>query len=608
MTERRVCPKCGKDDTQVSFYRKAAECRPCISAAAEYPDPADKLKKGAIPLHTQVEAHRQGKELKKLVRAELKKIARDQIQAKRAAKRAKARAAIIPKVEENKVVVDPFTKELAQRELARRRLIEFVQEFHPRYNAGWVHHDICRRLEQFAHDVAAGKSPRLMILMPPRHGKSQLASKLFPAWMLGHYNHFEVIACSYNVSLALEFSREVRDVVRSERYSVLFPDSRINPEAQAAETWRLLSPTGVGSGGYVAAGIGGPITGKGAHALIIDDPIKNAEEAASPDIRKKNWDWYTSTAYTRLAPGGGVLIIQTCWHDDDLAGRLQTEMASDPEADQFVIIKYPAIATEDEEFRAAGEPLHPQRYDLDALTRIKRTIGPQYWAALYQQDPVPDEGAFFTREMFIKRAESVERTNMHIYQAWDFAISDKRQNDYNVGVTIGLDYADKAHVLEVRRFKTKDAGTIVDEMLDMYERWRVPGVQIVGAEDGQIWRTIQALLKKRMQERNIYPYFETQKPLTDKQVRARPLQGRMQHGMVTFPRSAPWMEAVEKEMLRFPSGVHDDIVDALSWAVTLIVGKAPPKPPRQAGARREKTVAEKLSELASKRGRDPMAA
>lgn len=588
----KVCPTCKEEKVLKDFYKRHDECRACIHKRA-----------WTIPLADKVEAYRQKKEVDKQIKSELKRIARKRAKDRLRNRKLAAQKRFIPTKPVDEVVVDPATKELARRELSRRRLIEFVQEFHPRYKAGWVHHDICARLEQFARDVAAGKSPRLMILMPPRHGKSQIASKLFPAWLLGHYNYFEVIACSYNVSLALEFSREVRAVVRSERYTKLFPNTQINTEAQAAEGWKLLSPTGVGAGGYVAAGIGGPITGKGAHVLIIDDPIKNLEEAESAEMREKIWGWYTSTAYTRLAPGGGVLVIQTCWHDDDLSGRLQTLMKEDPEADQYVVVKYPAIAIEDEQFRVEGDALHPDRYDADALRRIKNTLSPRQWASLYQQDPVPDEGAYFTKDMFHMRKQAVDMTHCHLYQAWDFAISEKKVNDWNVGVTIALDPQDVAHVVEVRRFRTKDSAKIVDEMLDMYVTYSDRGkdrggVQVVAAEDGQIWRTMQSILQKRMAEMRVYPTYEVQKPLTDKQVRARPLQGRMQQGRVTFPLSAGWMEPVRKELLRFPAGVNDDIVDALSWAVTMIISKQPPRAPGPPTGRKDKTVLEKLRAFA----------
>lgn len=605
-SQTRKCDDCGRGEPEVKFYRTHPTCKTCMMDRAKAVGAARNLS-----LEQKVELHKQERMLKAEMRAELRRVAKKRLADRRAAKKARARAAIMPKPTGEQIVVNPEMRELAQRELSRRRLIEFIQEFHPRYLAGWVHHDICRRLEQFLADVAAGKNPRLMLLMPPRHGKSQIASKMLPPWALGHYPHFEIIACSYNITLALEFSREARGIVRSDRYATLFPNAKLDPEYAGAEAWKLLSPTGVGAGGYVAAGIGGPITGKGAHVLIIDDPIKNAEEAESLEQRQKIWDWYRSTAYTRLAPGGGVLVIQTWWHDDDLAGRLQEEMKNDPEADQFEIVKYPAVAMEDEEFRSAGEALHPERYDIEQLNRIKRTIGNRYWSALYQQDPVPDEGAYFTKDMIIYRNHGLDLRSLHLYQAWDFAISEKRNNDWNVGVTVGLDYEDVAHVVEIRRFKTNDSGRIADEILGMYAAYPQMGpgsVHVVGVEDGQIWRTMGAILKKRMAERRVYPNFEVQKPLTDKQVRARPLQARMQHGKVTFPATNPHLEAVVKELMRFPAGTHDDCVDALAWVITLIIGKSPPPKPAPPKKRGEKTLAEKLRSLGRTRGSGAMSA
>lgn len=501
----------------------------------------------------------------------------------------------VPPVQE----IDSAFQELARRELARRRLIEFVKQFHPRYKAGWVHHDICRRLEKFSADVEAGLSPRLMLLMPPRHGKSQLASKLWPAWHLGHYPHHEFIGCSYNISLALDFSREIRDVIKSDYYHKLFEKSVLNPDFMSAEAWRLLSSTGVGAGGYNAAGVGGGITGKGAHVLVIDDPVKNNEEAESPDLRKKIWNWYQSTAYTRLAPGGGVLVIQTWWHDDDLAGRLQKEMAEDPEADQFIVVKYPAIAEEDEEYRLEGEALHPERYDLPALLKIKRTLGANYWSALYQQAPISEEGAFFSPSMFQHPADPPVVNDLLIYQAWDFAISEEQvsNGDWTVGVTLGVDYEDNAHVLEMVRMKTNDTAKIEDAIIDMYNNYK--SVSGFGVEDGQIWRTLKKGLKKRMADRHVYiPLDEKEnvlKAVKSKMARARPLQARMQNRKVLFPRGKEWLDTMQREMLRFPAGAHDDIVDAMAWAAQLVVGRAAPARPKTSFKKPELTVAQKLA-------------
>ncbi len=216
---------------------------------------------------------------------------------------------------------------MASRVLSKRRFLPFVKRMNDQYQAGWVHEDICRRLEQFSDDVNNKKSPRLMLLMPPRHGKSELASRSFPAWHLGRFPDHEFIACSYNMDLATDFSRKVKMILEDPNYQSIFPETKLDPDNRSAEKWVVHGKRG----GYVAAGVGGGITGRGAHVLVIDDPIKSAEDADSADNREKLWQWYLSTAYSRLAPGAGVLLIQTWWHDSDLAGQLQTMMRSNAE-------------------------------------------------------------------------------------------------------------------------------------------------------------------------------------------------------------------------------------------------------------------------------------
>jgi hypothetical protein len=205
--------------------------------------------------------------------------------------------------------VNEARRELAQRELCRKYLLASILRFNPQYLAGWVHKDICVRLEKFMHDIEDGKNPRLMLQMPPRHGKSTIASQEFPAWVLGHHPEWEIMGCSYAESLALDFSRAVRERLRDTEYHVLFKDTKLDRDNSNAQGWKTTK-----KGGFLPAGVGGAITGKGAHILIIDDPVKNSQEAESETTRESISNWYDSTAYTRLAPGGGVLIIQTRWH------------------------------------------------------------------------------------------------------------------------------------------------------------------------------------------------------------------------------------------------------------------------------------------------------
>jgi len=448
-------------------------------------------------------------------------------------------------------------KELARRILVRKRLLPFIERNNPDYLAGWVHKDICQRLEKFSQDVADKKSPRLMLFMPPRHGKSTIASVEFPAWHLGAHPSHELISCSYSGSLAMTFSRKVRQRLRDPAYKSVFKDARLDPDSQSAEAW--LTTKG---GGYVAAGVGGGITGKGAHILLIDDPIKNREDAESQNNRESTYDWYTSTAYTRLAPGGGVLVILTRWHDDDLAGRLLR--ASTEGGDEWEVVRYPAIAGEDEEFRSKGEALHVERYDINALNRIQRAVGPRDWSALYQQNPVADDGDYFTRDMIqYYEPDDIDLDRMRFYSAWDLAIGKKDRNDYSVGLTVGVDEDDNLFVVDVDRGRY-DGFELVERILDLYELWKP---SIIGIEKGHIEMALGPFLEKRVRERGLYEaYFKDLKTgRRDKEARARAIQGRMQQGMVYLPRNEVFTGPLVAELLRFPNGVHDDQVDALAW-------------------------------------------
>lgn len=468
-------------------------------------------------------------------------------------------------------------KELARRQLAKDHLLPLVMRVNPEYQAGWVHKDICEHLEWFSNAVAAGQSPRLIINMPPRSGKSELASRIFPAWHLGRNPAHEIIACSYAGSLANDFSRKVRGLLRDASYQSVFPDVSLAKDSQSVEVWNTNH-----AGGYVAAGVGGPITGRGAHILVIDDPLKNRDDAESEGTRQSIWDWYTSTAYTRLAPGGGVIVMMTRWHDDDLGGRLLQQM-EDGEGDEWKVVKYPAIAEHDELFRMQGEALHPERYPVDALERIKRTIGPRDWSALYQQNPVADDGDYFKKEDFqwFRQQDLPPLEEMNFYTAWDLAIGQKEQNDFTVGITVGVDRQDNIYVVDIQRGRWRTL-EIIEKMLQVQRVWQS---KLVGIERGHILMTMGPILEKRIREtRTMMPLEELRPGRQDKIARARPIQARMQQHRVFFRQHCDATLALYAEMMRFPNGAHDDGVDSMAWIGQLLTRftstrekKQPPK-------------------------------
>lgn len=460
--------------------------------------------------------------------------------------------------------------ELAHRELCRRQLLAFVVRMMPAYLPGWVHHEICQKLEKFLDDIVHMRSPRLMIFMPPRVGKSLLASEMFPSWALGKYPWLEVISAAYGSTLTEGFSRNIRRFIRDDGvYQTLFPGVKIDDETQAVNRWQLryedpLTRSIRMGGGYRAVGVGGPLSGTGTNCLIIDDPVKNAEEANSETVRQATWDWYATTARTRLLPGGGALIVQTRWRDDDLSGRIIELMKQDPAADQFEVIVYPALAEFDEPHRKAGEALHPARYDERAYAQIRASVGPTVWNALYQQNPVPDEGEFFKKDDIQYYATLPPLSSLRIYGSWDLAISQRDGADPSCGLVVGFDAERNLYVLD-RYYGRMGAQEIVTRMVESQQRW-TPDLHWMEKEKVQM--ALGPFIELAMNEAGLHDFVVEPLPpgRRDKESRARPLQGMIQRRKVFLPRTAEWTPSMVAELLRFPKGKHDDQVDALAYA------------------------------------------
>lgn len=492
--------------------------------------------------------------------------------------------------------------ELARRELARRYLLPFIHRFDPKYQAGWFHKDLCLHLQQFLQDVVDQKSPRMMLFVPPRHGKSMTCSQHFSAWAHGKYPELEFIQASYAETLQTDFSKKIQEMIADPEYQLLFPGVTIPKKHEAVARWHLALDGKLTGGGHLAAGVGGPLTGRGAHVALIDDPIKNAEEADSETIRNSIFGWYSSTLYTRLAPGGGILIVQTRWHDDDLSGRLIHKMQDAEkelketgtwpvDADRWQIISYPMIATHDEKYRKQGMTLHAERFDLAAAMRIKRALEPRHWSALYQQNPVAEEGQYFTREMLrvYLTKHRPPLAQLDIYCAGDLAISQRETADWTVFVVAGIDKDDNIWILDVRRDRM-DTDEIVNAIFDIHKTWKPLRF---GIEKDKVLQAIGSQINKRITKEREYSLII--EPLDvggrDKRLRARPIQGRMKQGKVLVPAEALWLEQWQNEYLRFDSGVNDDCVDAGAWLGQMLKDVTFRQRPN---AKKKKTWREKL--------------
>lgn len=427
--------------------------------------------------------------------------------------------------------------ELYLRRMARQGLIPFTEFTLSYYKPANHHRLIAERLEA----VERGEIKRLMIFMPPRHGKSELASKRFPAWYLGRNPDKQIIAASYNSELSTDFGREVRNIVGSPEYSKLF-NVTLAADSQAADRWH----TNIG-GAYVSAGVGTAITGRGANILLIDDPFKDRQEADSETTRDRVWAWYTSTAYTRLMPGGSIVLIQTRWHEDDLAGRLL--YAQGRGGDKWQVLSLSALTN--------NQPLWPEWYGIDALERIRAVIGPRDWGSLYQQEPLPEGGQYFMRDWF--RYYDEQPKHLRIFCASDYAVS-AAENDYTVHLVAGVDEHEDLYLLDIwREQATSDVW--VEKALDLASTWK----PIQWAEEnGQIIKGVGPFMDRRQRERKVWFYREQYTSSVDKAIRARSIQARMSMGKVYLPRNAPWLSDFERELLSFPAGKHDDQVDAFS--------------------------------------------
>lgn len=397
-----------------------------------------------------------------------------------------------------------------------------------------------QRIADSLEALECGDINRLMILMPPRHGKSELASTMFPSWFLARNPGKQIISASYNEELSSDFGRKVRDRVSEEEFTAVFPDAKIKDTSHSACRWHLQTGSQ-----YIASGVGGSITGRGADVGIIDDPIKDRKSAESLVIRNAVWDWYTSTFYTRLMPGGRIVLIQTRWHQDDLAGRLLE--AEKHGGDKWTILNLPAINEQ-------GEALWPEWFPLEQLERIRRVIGPRDWAALYQQSPTAPGGNIFKREWFrflpfhqFPQLDEYE----DLIQIWDTAFKEEQENDPCACMTLGLKQ-NNFYLVDVlnRRMEWPE---LMREADVQYRKFHPRLILIEDKASGI--SLIQALSFS-----TLLPVFPVQ-AIDSKVARATSVTGLVESSRCIVPEDAIWADAFLSQLCNFPNDVHDDMVD-----------------------------------------------
>ena len=440
--------------------------------------------------------------------------------------------------------------------ISQRQAIELAREDLAVYSAlVWPKFELPAHLKLLVQElerVERGECDRLMIFEPPRHGKSLLTSQLFPAWYLGRRPSSSIIATSYGGELAADFGRAVRGFVADPLQRAIFPQCILSEDSAAVH--RLGTTRG---GAYFAVGAGGPITGRGADLLLIDDPIKGFEQAFSVTERRSLQRWYESTAYTRLQPGGAVILIQTRWHNDDLAAWLLREHADE----NWRVISLAALAEPSDLLgRREGEALWPARFPADVLERIRSAVGTQAWTAQYLQRPVPEEGSVFKYEWFLTFPAREPPECPQILLSLDTAFKASEAADYSVIQAWGK--LKNGFALLAQWRERAEFGALLKGAVAMAERFSPNYVLIEDAASGQ--SLVQTL--KSSTRLPILPV----KPLGDKVARAHACAPMVESGRVFTPDQAGWRRDFLDEVCSFPSAPHDDMVDAMSQALNYL--------------------------------------
>ena len=483
---------------------------------------------------------------------------------------------------------------------AKLNLVDFSEYVAgPWYQAARHHRYVAEKLHQvkrYIETEGAEGIGRLMIFEPPRHGKSEQVSRLFPAWVLGNLPHVSVMLASYGADLAYEDSGFVRDYVRSDRFQDIFgehspvldeddPPVRLKVDSQAKSSWHLEGYRGR----FTAAGIGGGLVGKGAHLGIIDDPFKSRDDASSEAYRRKVMSWYRSVFRTRLERGGAIVITHTRWDREDLAGTLLKEMVSSALAEEFEVIFLPAIALEEEEYpqsqegylenllrgvyvpmggdqlgRQAGEVLWPEKYNRADLEKVRYAIQDEFLPQ-YQQMPEAAGGAVFYDDLFRECEDREVPAGLQWYGYVDLALGKTEQADYNAVLPVAFDentgriyYRDMLRVRDLESF-----------MVELKAKMLSP------REAGTVWRFEEVAFSSLVTRQ-----FLTDRELAhldiggtgvdgDKMRRARALQTRAKQGLVYLVRGY-WLQDFKRELAGFPGGKHDDQVDTASGGLELI--------------------------------------
>ena len=434
---------------------------------------------------------------------------------------------------------------LTQAELAAMSFLEFVRFVWPAFIAGRHHRIVAEKLEL----VAKGELKRLIINMPPRHTKSEFASFLFPAWMIGRRPDMKIMQATHTADLSVRFGRKVKTLMETEDYQKVFGVT-LKADSKAAYRWETND-----GGEYYAAGVGGNIAGRGADLFIVDDP-HSEQDAMSPAALENAWEWYQGGPRQRLQPGGAIVVVMTRWSELDLTAKLLKQSAMDPKADKWEVVEFPAILP-------SGKALWPEYWKLEELESVKASINLSKWQAQYMQQPTADMSSIIKRSWWNRWTKEKIPKLQYVMQSYDTAFLKSQTADYSAIQTWGVFYP-----------KEDSPPNVV--LLDARKgRWEFPELKRIAKDEYDYWEPDTVLIESKaagipltqeLRQMGIPVVNFSPSRGNDKHARVNAVAPLFESGLVWAP-EATWAEEVIEECAAFPFGEHDDMVDAMTQAL-----------------------------------------
>ena len=448
--------------------------------------------------------------------------------------------------EAQKLKLELRLAQLQRNEACQNHFLPFVKAMWPEFITGKHHKIISQKLER----VANGELKRLIINMPPRHTKSEFASFLFPAWMMGRNPRMKIIQATHTTELAVNFGRKTKNLIDSDDYKEVFPNVKLAADSKASGRWDTSN-----GGMYYAVGVGSNLAGRGGDLVIIDDP-HSEQTAMSLNGFDDAWEWYTGGPRQRLQPGGSIVLVQTRWSEKDMTGQLVRSMAKDPLADQWEIVELPALFEDD-------KPCWPEYWSYDDLSAVRASIPPSKWNAQYQQNPTGDENAIIRREWWKKWERKVVPNLQYVIQSYDTAFSKRETSDFSAITTWGV-------------FYPEESGTPGLILLDSQKgRWDFPELKEVALDQYKYWDPDTVIVEAKasgmpltheLRNMGIPVVNFTPSKGNDKVTRVHSVSPLFEAGMVWAPDETFADELIE-EVAAFPNGEYDDLVDSMTQAL-----------------------------------------